>query len=255
MTYQPGDCIVIPSINNGYIVVYVAGGDERTFHLAFLDYQGANSPDGEYFDNCSFHVATFGSEEQTHVAFDVVITERSLLDNAKEATLVFRLDLGGMIGIFGLTPISEIRDISAYFDQHYAKSESLPTEDTCMPFKRALMPFHELRKRATPINPFPTVKLHKQGQEALQFWQIYGGPAPAVLVVSWGILGQYEGFEEITEGGLNSLKEKYKQFIEEKKLEGFSEYSAYKDLILQFKTEGEWGHPDDWHLGTRSGIV
>lgn len=245
MIYQPGDCIVIPAFNKGYNVVYVTGGDDHSYHLAFLNYQGPTPPTAEYFDTCLFHVSTFGSEEQTHAAFDVVTIAQTLLHDAGEAAFASRLDLSGMIGLIGLTQMEEFSDIAAYFDQHYAKPDAQLGQDPFMPFKRVLMSIDEIRKRATPVNPFPTVKLYQQNQGALHFWQIYGVPDPAVLVVSWGKLGQHDGFEEITGGGLNALKEKYKDLIEEKKLQGFSEWSTYKNMILQFETAGEWGDTDD----------
>lgn len=36
MTYQLGDCLTIPALKKGYIAVYIAGGDEQTYHLAFF---------------------------------------------------------------------------------------------------------------------------------------------------------------------------------------------------------------------------
>jgi len=252
MNYQLGDCLTIPALQNGYIAVYITGGDEQSYHLAFFNYQEEVPPSIEYFETSSFFVTTFGSEEQTHAAFDTVTIEKSLLESAKNVFLVSKVDLSGMIGLVGLTPMDEVTDISAYFDQHYARFDSANNEETFMPFKRSLMTIDEIRKHATPVNPFPTVKLYKLEHEVLRFWQIYGSPDPAAIVISWGTLGQLEGHEEFTQGGLATLKEKYHHLIQEKRTEGFEERVHYKDMILQFLTDDKWGDRDD--LGFRNRI-
>jgi len=252
MAYQNGDCLTLPGFKNGFIAVVVTGGDEHSYHLAFFDYQGEVPPSVEYFDTSSLFVMLFGSEEQTHAAFDTVTIERTALESASEAILLSKVDLSGTIGLIGLTPMDEVADISAYFDQHYARFDSATNEEAYMPFKRSAMAIGEIRKRATPVNPFPTVKLYKLEHEVLRFWQIYGSPDPVAIVVSWGTLGRLDGHEEFTQGSLDTLKEKYQQLIQEKRTEGFEEREHYKNMILQFLTNDEWGASDD--LGFRNQI-
>ncbi len=256
MIYKPGDCLTIPAHKRGFIAVYVAGGDEQSYHLAFFSYEGEHSPSQEYFDSPSLFLVTFGDESQVYAAFDTVTIEQTSLEGAKDARLISKVDLSGMIGLHGLTPMREISDIAAYFDQYYSGFDSKDNiSDIYLPLKRTLMPISEIRKRTTPVNPFPTVKLYKEEHETLRFWQIYGSLDPAALVLSWGTLGLYEGHEELTQENLEILKERYLQLIQEKQAEGFEKYFEYKDMILQFGTDHKWGDPDDLgFVGIRFGI-
>ena len=244
MIYRAGDCLTLPALHGGSIVVYVAGCNERDYYLAFLDFHGITPPPPVYFETCSFVVSTFGPPEQVHAAFETVTISITLLDYASEVCRIAHLDLG-ILGQLGLTPMAEVADIAAFFEEHFANLAATFDQETFQPFKRSLMPINEVRERATPVNPFPTVKRYKQEGQVTRFWHIYGSPSPAALVVCWGPVGHYEGYEEFKDEDLDTLKAKYRHLIDEKTTEGYDNWQNYKEMILQFHTTDGWGDSGD----------
>ncbi len=244
MIYRTGDCLSLPALHGGSIVVYIAGDNEQAYYLAFLDFQGATPPAPAYFETCSFFVSTFGPPEQTHVAFETVTINKTLLNQSAGASQIAHLDLG-TLGQMGLTPMDEVADIAAFFNENIARLNANSNQETFQPFRRSLMPIDEVRKRAIPVNPFPTVKRYKQEGQVMRFWHIYGSPNPPALVICWGPLGHYEGYEEIKDENLDTLKSKYRLRIDEKTTEGYHEWRNYKKMILQFQTNDSWGNSDD----------
>ena len=244
MVYRTGDCLSLPALHGGTIVVYITGDNEQAYYLAFLEFQGATPPAPAYFETCSFFVSTFGPTEQTHAAFETVTINKALLDHSSEVSRIAHLNLGAL-GQMGLTPMTEVADIAAFFEEHFANLGTKPDQETFQPFKRSMMSIEEVRKRSTPINPFPTVKRYKQEGQVTRFWHIYGSPSPATLVACWGPVGHYEGYEEINGEPLDILKAKYWHLIDEKTTEGYDDWRNYKEMILQFHTNDGWGDLDD----------
>ena len=244
MNYLPGDCLSISLSDEYYIVVFVAMSDEYSYHLAFLDYYEVEEPSDDYFQNGSFFVMTFGTEEQQFAAFDAVTIDKSVLDNDPGITLAKHLELPGRIGLNGMTPMADVSEIASYFEQ-YLKNYELQEPEQFSPFKRTLMGVDELVKFATSINPFETIKLYKEDGPVIYFWQIYGVPEPACLVLSQGKLGQVGEYQEIKDMPLDSLKEMYTRLIGEKREQGFGEWEKFSNLTLQFQTNDAWGAGDD----------
>jgi hypothetical protein len=244
MSYQTGDCLVLPGFKTGYIVVYVAGVNEQSYFLAFLYFQGATPPTPAYFEICSFFVATFGPPEQQHAAFETVSIGKALLDSASDVRSVAHLEIGAF-GQMGLTPMLEVADVAAFYDENFAEIGAKAKDDILQVFTRTFMSIDEVKKKATQANPLPTVKLYKQASETLHFWHIFANASAAALVTCWGPLGKYEGYEEIKAEELNSLKDRYRLLIEEKRAEGYRERDNYSEMILQFHTNDEWGNTDD----------
>jgi predicted DNA-binding WGR domain protein len=141
--------------------------------------------------------------------------------------------------------MAEVADIAAFFEEHFANLGAKPDQEMFQPFKRSMMPIQEVKKRATPVNPFLTVKRYKQEGQVTRFWHIYGSPSPATLIVCWGQVGHYEGYEEIKGEHLDALKAKYRHLIDEKTTEGYDDWRNYKEMILQFHTNDGWGGLDD----------
>lgn len=244
MIYRAGDCLILPALHSGFVVVYVAGDNEQDYYLAFLDFQGITPPSPVYFETCSFVVSTFGPPEQAHAAFETVTISKTLLDHAFEVSRIAHLDLG-TLGQMGLTPMAEVADIAAFFEEHFANLAAKPDQETFQPFKRSMMPIEEVRKRANPVNPFPTVKRYKRDGQVTRFWHIYGSPVPATIITCWGPVGHYEGYEEIKDEHLDTLKATYRSLIEEKTTEGYEDWQNHKEMILQFQTNDGWGNLDD----------
>ena len=243
MVYQIHDCLSLASTTNGYIAISIVGDFGESYQLAFTDYEGATPPPKEYFENCSFYVSTIQHGEISVISFDAVTIEKSILENAPEVKLIVHSEQIGMHGIIGLTPMNSIADIAAFFKTNITNPNIQP--DALLPGNRTVMPIKELEKLAPPINPFRPVQLYKQDENAIRFWQIYGMLEPLGLVVNWGTIGPYEGYEHITEGGREGLEKKYTWLIEEKRREGYQDWEDYKHMILQFKTTDTWGSTDD----------
>jgi hypothetical protein len=247
MSYLLGDCLAIQISGEEYIAVFVTGENNAEYYLAFFDFQGTRPPEPSYFANCSLIVIEFSGQDQSFVAFDTVKIKKTTLNSALAVSLISHVDMPGMIGQIGLHTMDDIRDLTDYYKESL-KNLMTPLEerDPMLAFQqKSLMAMRELFKRATPANPFPTVKLYRREDETVHYWQIYGVPDPNGLVISRGKLGVVGEYEEIKDKSPEETKQTYNLLIKQKKAEGYFEFDNASKMILQFNTGDPWGGVED----------
>lgn len=240
MAYQIGDCLTVQFVTGKYIVVYVAGLDDNFYQLAYLDYYQPQPPDSNYFQSCSFYVVSF--ENQTHVAFEAVRIARDLLETSPNCKFVIHLDLG-MLGSFGLLQMSSVSGITDVFERVLLNNEHNAVESFNF-MKKDLMSIAELREKTTPVNPFPTVQLHKADDSSILFWQIFASE-PKTIVIGGGIVGHSGQYVQSGEANPAWLEKEYDDRIAEKRQEGYIEWVEYSKMILQIDATDGWGSEDD----------
>ena len=95
-----------------------------------------------------------------------------------------------------------------------------------------------------PRNEFPTIKLYREIDGILHYWQIYGSSIKKMfLVIGHGILGESGDYIEISDQGIDELRNIYRQEIIGKKQEGYHELHDLYPMVLQIQTNSTWSTP------------
>jgi len=95
-----------------------------------------------------------------------------------------------------------------------------------------------------PRNEFPTIKLYKKIEGAIHYWQIYGSSLKKMfLVIGHGKLGESGEYIEISDQGIDELRNIYRQQIIEKKKEEYYELHDLYPMVLQIQTNSTWSTP------------
>jgi hypothetical protein len=242
LAYQIGDCLTIQLVTGQYIVVYIAGLDDSFYHLAYLDYYHPQPPGSDYFQSCFFYVVSFGDANQTHVAFEAVKIARYLLEASPDCKFAIHLDLG-MLGTFGLLQMSSVRGITDVFERVLLNNQHNAT-DSFNFMKKGLMSIAEIKEKTIPVNPFPTVQLHKADGKSIHFWQIFASE-PRTVVMGGGVVGHAGQYLQCGDEDPARLKKEYDNRIAEKRLEGYMEWVEYSNMVLQLDATDGWGSDDD----------
>ncbi|MDP4265025.1 MAG: hypothetical protein Q8941_21030 [Bacteroidota bacterium] len=249
MKFKAGDCIFFKIASDAFLAGFISSVERGKYEIALSGYDLQIPPVADYFHNCLLFATKYEMGETSLLALDVIVIEPEYMDQSTDSELVTHIEIPGFLSASGFKEISHISELKSYYESGI-KLRDKETQDKDNPITefeiKCFVNINEFLKNIQPRNEFPTVKLYKQTDASIYYWQIYGSSNnPVFLVIHWGKLGENGEFIEIKNRMLSDLKEMYDAQIFGKKVEGYQETEEFQRMILQFQTADGWGGIDD----------
>lgn len=241
MKYNPGDCLSFEVMPGTFLAGFISDVHGDTYIIALASYRDNKAPEPDYFLDCPLFAVKLEMNNISITSLSVINMNCDYADQADTVQKITSHPMPGFISTAGFYEINSVYELLPYFESGGKNKQGLMDMSS-----NCIVPISEFFKNATPRNEFSTVKLYKNIDGQIHYFQIYGDSKgdSLFLVSHWGMLGQYGQHIHIKDKELPELREMYTSQISEKRSEGYSE-GIYHRMILQFAVLEGWGDLDD----------
>ena len=248
MTFKAGDCISF-KIDNLFLAGFITSITRGKYEIALYNFNKRTPPSTDYFQGGELFSIKYELGETSISSLDVITIDIEDMDQLPNVELITHIEIPGFLNSSGFQEIIGFNDLKNYFDLGVKlRNKKVQVEGTSIPtFEiKCFISISEFLKSISPRNDFPTIKLYKNIDNVIHYWQIYGSSIdPLCLVIHWGRLGETGEFIEIKDRTPDEMREIYKSEIAKQTKEGYQESENRQPMVLQFKTSDEWGGTDD----------
>lgn len=248
MKFKQGDVLSFNCGKAGFLAGLIISTENTSYGIVLINYRN-NIPIRavDIYDSQVFGLL-YSTDEQSLSVLDTIILEPADIDEEPGVEVATHIDIPGILAHAGLFPMAfSTRQLLDYFEEGLTARGVASLDFGTMAFEsKMLIPLLQFLATAPIPNELPTVKLYKDVDGVLHYFQIYDNShEPLGLVVHNGKLGETGEFTEILDQPLDELKEIYAQALLAKRAAGYTEWPSPIAMILQFPTSDDWGHTDD----------
>ncbi|HEY8970287.1 MAG TPA: hypothetical protein VIM64_14385 [Puia sp.] len=189
-----------------------------------------------------------GMDGQSFFMVETILMDKEYVDGTPDIELVCQVPLtAGNLSHGGFVEIGDLAQLRAFHDEEMllrqAPAMSLPEG---MILRKCYLTVAEVLASIPPPNEFPTVKLYKEDETGIHYWQLYGnGEDSYYLVENWGIVGGEGDLNMMKDLSKEQAREAYDFAVRRKEEDGFSTRKPGQRMILQFRTMEGWGGMND----------
>jgi hypothetical protein len=248
MKYKPGDGLLFKVADGLFLsgIVFDSSRHPGKYVIALaMDRLGVKPPPGWTAE--AVLTEEHGMEDQVFFMVQTFVMDEEYVDGHSQIELAYKIPLTGLVSHGGFAHLDNLSGLKAFHDDEMLiRRCPPPVMPPGMTLRKTHQTVAEMLASIPPTNEFPIVKLYKEDEAGIHYWQLMRfGEDRSLLVEHWGILGAEGLYNEMKDLSIKEVREAYNFAIRRKKEDGFEPRAPKERMILQFASGHKWGDMND----------